>query len=284
MKIVNTVSEMQAIANNLKKSGKKIVCVPTMGYFHEGHLSLMRLAKNYGDIVITTLFVNPTQFGPNEDFNRYPRDFQRDSELANSVDVDFLFAPSVEEMYPDGYYTKVIVDKFTNIFEGKKRPGHFDGVATVVAKLFNATKPDVAIFGQKDFQQTFVVKQLIKDLLFDIKIVVAPIVRESDGLAMSSRNVYLSASERKIAPEIYKALSKAVDSIKDGVRDRKVINSIVIEYLRKFPQFYLDYVSAVNAENFDEPKEFKSGDNVVILVAVYLGTTRLIDNMIVTVP
>lgn len=284
MKIVNTVSEMQTIANNLRKSGKRIVCVPTMGYFHEGHLSLMRLARNYGDIVIATLFVNPTQFGANEDFHRYPRDFQRDSELANSVDVDFLFAPSVEEMYPDGYCTKVIVDKFTNIFEGEKRPGHFDGVATVVAKLFNATKPDVAIFGQKDFQQTFVVKQLIKDLLFDVKIVVAPIVREPDGLAMSSRNVYLSPNEREIAQEIYKALSKAVNSIKDGVRDRKVINSIVIEHLRKFPQFYIDYVSAVNAENFDGPKEFKSGDKVVILVAVYLGSTRLIDNMIVTVP
>ncbi|MEJ5285932.1 MAG: Pantoate--beta-alanine ligase [Candidatus Kapaibacterium sp.] len=284
MKIITKVEEMQKISEMHRQNGEKIVCVPTMGYFHEGHLNLMRIAKGYGDIVVVTLFVNPTQFGPNEDFERYPRNFQRDMELASSVGVDYLFAPTVEEMYPDGYATKVVVTKYTDKFEGVKRPGHFDGVATVVTKLFNATKPNVAIFGQKDYQQTLVVKQLVKDLLFDIDIIVAPIVREPDGLAMSSRNVYLSPEERTVANEIYNALNKGVEAIRNGEKRRKHINSIVIEHLRKFNQFYIDYVSAVNAENFEEPEVFRSGEKVVILVAVYLGKTRLIDNMLATVP
>ncbi|MCX7908511.1 MAG: pantoate--beta-alanine ligase [Ignavibacteria bacterium] len=284
MKIVNTVKEMQKIVDTHKKNGDRIVCVPTMGYFHEGHLSLMRIARDYGDIVITTLFVNPTQFGPNEDYQRYPRNFQRDVELASSVNIDYLFSPSVEEMYPDNYHTKITVSKFTDKLEGVKRPGHFDGVATIVAKLFNATKPEVAIFGQKDYQQVLVVKQLVKDLLYDINIVVAPIVREPDGLAMSSRNVYLSQEERNIAPEIFRALNLGIEAVQKGEKRRKIINSIVIEHLRKFPQFFVDYVSAVNAEDFSEPNEFHSGDKIVILVAVFLGKTRLIDNMITTVP
>lgn len=284
MKIITKVAEMQKISESHKQNGERVVCVPTMGFFHKGHLSLMEIAREYGDIVVVTLFVNPTQFGPNEDYERYPRNFQRDSELAESVGVDYLFAPTVEEMYPDGYSTKIVVSKFTDKFEGVKRPGHFDGVATIVTKLFHATKPDVAIFGQKDYQQTFVVKQLVKDLLFDIQIVVAPIYREPDGLALSSRNVYLSPEERSVAAEIYKALTKGIDAIKNGEKRRKVINSIVLEHLRKVNQFYIDYVAAVNGEDLTEPEEFKSGEKVVILVAVYLGKTRLIDNMLVTVP
>ncbi len=284
MKVVSCVKEMQKITNTHRQEGKRIVCVPTMGYFHEGHLNLMRLARDYGEIVITTLFVNPTQFGPNEDFERYPRNFQRDCELAEKVRVDYLFAPSVEEMYPDNYFTKIVISKFTDKFEGIKRPGHFDGVATVVAKLFNATKPDVAIFGQKDFQQTLVVKQLVKELHFDIKIVVAPIVREPDGLAMSSRNVYLSEQERTVAPKIFQALSLGAEAIKRGEKRRKQINAIVLQHLRTVPEFYIDYVSAVDSETFEEPDEFSSGQTVVILVAVYLGKTRLIDNIMVTVP
>jgi pantoate--beta-alanine ligase len=284
MKIVNTVSEMHKIVNEHKKKGDKIVCVPTMGYFHEGHLSLMRLGREYGDVLVVTLFVNPTQFGPNEDYERYPRNFQRDSDLARSVGVDYLFAPSVEEMYPDGYSTKIVVTKFTDKFEGIKRPGHFDGVATIVAKLFNATMPDIAIFGQKDYQQTFVVRQMVKDLLFDVKIVVAPTVREPDGLAMSSRNVYLSQEERNVAPELFKALNLGREAILNGEKRRKVINSIVLEHIRKYPQFYIDYVSAVHGDTFEEPDEFNSGDNVCILAAVFLGKTRLIDNVLVTVP
>jgi pantoate--beta-alanine ligase len=284
MVVVEKVKEMQKIIDSHRSEGKRIVCVPTMGYFHKGHLSLMELAREYGEIVVTTLFVNPTQFGPNEDFERYPRNFQRDFELAQSVGIDYLFAPKIEEMYPDNFYTKVIVGKFTDKFEGVKRPGHFDGVATVVTKLFNATKPDVAIFGQKDFQQALVIKQLVKELLFDIKIIVAPIVREADGLAMSSRNVYLSEEERKLAPRIFEALNLGIKAVQNGERRRKQINSIVLQHLRQFREFFIDYVSAVDSETLDEPEEFSPGQTVVILVAVYLGKTRLIDNVLVTVP
>jgi pantoate--beta-alanine ligase len=284
MVVVEKVKEMQKIIDSHRSEGKRIVCVPTMGYFHKGHLSLMELAREYGEIVVTTLFVNPTQFGPNEDFERYPRNFQRDFELAQSVGIDYLFAPTIEEMYPDNFYTKVIVGKFTDKFEGVKRPGHFDGVATVVTKLFNATKPDVAIFGQKDFQQALVIKQLVKELLFDIKIIVAPIVREADGLAMSSRNVYLSEEERKLAPRIFEALNLGIKAVQNGERQRKQINSIVLQHLRQFREFFIDYVAAVDSETLDEPEEFSPGQTVVILVAVYLGKTRLIDNVLVTVP
>jgi len=284
MVVVEKVKEMQKIIDSHRSEGKRIVCVPTMGYFHKGHLSLMELAREYGEIVVTTLFVNPTQFGPNEDFERYPRNFQRDFELAQSVGIDYLFAPTIEEIYPDNFYTKVIVGKFTDKFEGVKRPGHFDGVATVVTKLFNATKPDVAIFGQKDFQQALVIKQLVKELLFDIKIIVAPIVREADGLAMSSRNVYLSEEERKLAPRIFEALNLGIKAVQNGERRRKQINSIVLQHLRQFREFFIDYVAAVDSETLDEPEEFSPGQTVVILVAVYLGKTRLIDNVLVTVP
>jgi len=284
MVVVEKVKEMQKIIDSHRSEGKRIVCVPTMGYFHKGHLSLMELAREYGEIVVTTLFVNPTQFGPNEDFERYPRNFQRDFELAQSVGIDYLFAPTIEEMYPDNFYTKVIVGKFTDKFEGVKRPGHFDGVATVVTKLFNATKPDVAIFGQKDFQQALVIKQLVKELLFDIKIIVAPIIREADGLAMSSRNVYLSEEERKLAPRIFEALNLGIKAVQNGERRRKQINSIVLQHIRQFREFFIDYVSAVDSETLDEPEEFSPGQTVVILVAVYLGKTRLIDNVLVTVP
>jgi pantoate--beta-alanine ligase len=284
MVVVEKVKEMQKIIDSHRSEGKRIVCVPTMGYFHKGHLSLMELAREYGEIVVATLFVNPTQFGPNEDFERYPRNFQRDFELAQSVGIDYLFAPTIEEMYPDNFYTKVIVGKFTDKFEGVKRPGHFDGVATVVTKLFNATKPDVAIFGQKDFQQALVIKQLVKELLFDIKIIVAPIVREADGLAMSSRNVYLSEEERKLAPRIFEALNLGIKAVQNGERRRKQINSIVLQHLRQFREFFIDYVAAVDSETLDEPEEFSPGQTVVILVAVYLGKTRLIDNVLVTVP
>jgi len=176
------------------------------------------------------------------------------------------------------------VGKFTDKFEGVKRPGHFDGVATVVTKLFNATKPDVAIFGQKDFQQALVIKQLVKELLFDIKIIVAPIVREADGLAMSSRNVYLSEEERKLAPRIFEALNLGIKAVQNGERRRKQINSIVLQHLRQYREFFIDYVAAVDSETLDEPEEFSPGQTVVILVAVYLGKTRLIDNVLVTVP
>lgn len=284
MEIVSKVVEMQKISENHRKNGDIIVCVPTMGYFHEGHLNLMRLAKNYGNVVIVTLFVNPTQFGPNEDFERYPRDFKRDKELAQSVGVDYLFVPPVEEMYPDGYLTIVKPTKFVDKFEGIKRPGHFDGVATVVTKLFNVTKPHFAIFGQKDFQQTLVIKQLVKDLLFDINIVVAPTTRESNGLALSSRNTYLSDEDKKKASIIFQAIQKGIAEINNGEKRRKVINECIHQHLLSVPEINIEYACAVVPDTLDEPEEFISGQQVAILVAVYLGKTRLIDNAITTVP
>lgn len=209
MVVVQKIQEMKEIAKKLKKEGKSIGFVPTMGYLHEGHLSLVRLSKQQNDITIMSIFVNPIQFGPNEDYDRYPRDFERDKSLAEKEGVDYIFYPSVEEMYPEDFKTVVSVKKITEIMCGKSRPGHFDGVATVVLKLFNIVNPDRAYFGQKDAQQLAVIKQMVKDLNLDVEIVPCPIVREQDGLAMSSRNVYLSEEERKSATVLYRALNLA---------------------------------------------------------------------------
>lgn len=284
MKIIYKVKEMQAISDSLRKNGDTIVFVPTMGFLHEGHLNLVRLAKEFGNRVVVSIFVNPTQFGQNEDFHRYPRDFERDIKLLTGLNVDYLFAPDISEMYPDDFYTRVRVTKYTDKFEGIKRPGHFDGVATVVTKLFNAIKPNIAIFGQKDFQQTFVVKQLVKELLFDIKIVIAPTTRQANGLAMSSRNTYLTPEEQEKATIIFKSIQKAIELIQKGEKRRKIINATIIQNLRTVPEIKIDYASAVDADTLEEPEEFHSGQHIAILVAVFLGTTRLIDNGITTVP
>jgi pantoate--beta-alanine ligase len=284
MKIVKTVREMQQLSDKLRENKTKIACVPTMGYFHDGHVSLMKRGKELADVVVTTLFVNPTQFAPNEDFEDYPRDFERDANLAEAAGVDILFNPSVKEMYPDGYNTFVQIKGVTDKFEGQRRPTHFNGVATVVSKLFNAVKPHIAIFGQKDYQQTLVIKQLTKDLLFDIKIHVAPTQRQSDGLAMSSRNVYLSTEQRSKASAIYEALQQGITAIESGEKRRKIINATMQNVLRQVQAFQIDYCSAANAEDFDEPEEFLPGQKIVLLIAAYMGKTRLIDNAVCTSP
>lgn len=284
MKVVSKVSEMQSIARDLKSSGKKIAVVPTMGYLHEGHLSLVRKASELADVVITTIFVNPKQFAPNEDFERYPRDFERDKKLLEETHCDYVFYPEISEMYPIGFSTSITMTGITKVFEGESRPTHFDGVALVVLKLFNITKADVAIFGQKDYQQTLVVKQLVKDLNLDIEIVVAPIVRESNGLAMSSRNRYLSEKERESASIIFYALEEAKRAIASGERRRKIINSIVISTLRTVPEIKIDYVHTVKAHNLELVDEFMPGEEVVILIACWLGRTRLIDNSLTRIP
>lgn len=284
MKIVNKVNEMQEIADSLRRNGDIIVFVPTMGYLHNGHLNLVRLAKDYGSITVVSIFVNPTQFGPNEDFHRYPRNLERDTNLLQELNVDFLFVPDINEIYPDNFYTIVKVSKYTHKFEGIKRPEHFDGVSTVVTKLFNAVKPHIAIFGQKDFQQTLVVKQLVKDLLFDIKIVVAPTTRHSNGLAMSSRNNYLTPDEQEKAAIIFKAIQKCIELIQNGEKRRKVINETLIQILQEVPEIKIDYACSVDSNTLEEPEVFSSGEQIAILVAVYLGTTRLIDNGITTAP
>lgn len=284
MEIVRTVKEMQSISNKLRAEGKSIACVPTMGYLHEGHISLITRANEIADISVATLFVNPTQFAPNEDFTRYPRDFDRDCSLCKDAGLDYLFVPNEVEMYPSGYNTEISIKGISDKFEGVFRPIHFNGVATVVAKLFNAVRPDMAIFGQKDYQQTLVVKQMVRDMLMGVSIVVAPTVREADGLAKSSRNIYLNPEQRQIALTLYNALRDAISAIESGEKRRKVINGTMHNTIRSAGAFQIDYASSADAANLDEPEEFISGQKIVLLIAVYLGKTRLIDNYLVTLP
>lgn len=282
MKIITKVREMQEISESIRREGKKIACVPTMGYLHEGHLSLVKKGKELADVVITTNFVNPTQFAPNEDFEQYPRDLERDCKLLEEAGADYVFAPSAEEMYP-GYNTEINIKGVSQKFEGLFRPIHFNGVASVVAKLFIATKPHYAIFGQKDYQQTLVVKQMVRDMLLETEIVVSPIIREEDGLARSSRNIYLSQGERQIATTLHNALLAAKTTIEAGVRNRDRINSVMKNYINETGAFKIDYASIADAETLEEPMDFKSGQKAVLLVAAYLGKTRLIDNELVVI-
>lgn len=282
MKIITKVREMQEVSESIRREGKKIACVPTMGYLHEGHLSLVKKGKVLADVVITTNFVNPTQFAPNEDFEQYPRDLERDCKLLEEAGADYVFAPSAEEMYP-GYNTEINIKGVSQKFEGLFRPIHFNGVASVVAKLFIATKPHYAIFGQKDYQQTLVVKQMVRDMLFETEIVVSPIIREEDGLARSSRNIYLSQGERQIATTLHNALLAAKTTIEAGVRNRDRINSVMKNYINETGAFKIDYASIADAETLEEPMDFKSGQKAVLLVAAYLGKTRLIDNELVVI-
>jgi pantoate--beta-alanine ligase len=283
MRIISKVKEMQKVADELRKEGKIIGVVPTMGYLHEGHLSLIRLAKEKSDVVITTIFVNPLQFAPNEDYDRYPRDFERDVKLAQSAGCDIIFHPSVEEMYPQNFLTYVEVDKLTKVLEGEFRPTHFRGVTTVVAKLFNITKPHIAVFGQKDAQQALIIKQMVRDLNFDIEIIVAPIIREPDGLAMSSRNVYLSDSERKDATVLYESLKLAEKLIENGERNSKNIILKMEELIKSKPTAMIDYIAIVEPETLEKVETLSEGKEYLIALAVRIGSTRLIDNTIVKI-
>ncbi|MFA7627779.1 MAG: pantoate--beta-alanine ligase [Candidatus Kapaibacterium sp.] len=284
MEIVKSISDMQKIAKDNKLKGLKTALVPTMGYLHDGHLSLIRKGKELADIVITTLFVNPTQFGPNEDFDKYPRDYERDFKLCSENGSDYLFFPEVNEMYPIGFNSSIIIKGITEKFEGQFRPTHFSGVATVVAKLFNSCSPDIAVFGQKDYQQTLLIKKLVKDLNFGIDIVVAPTVREKDGLAKSSRNTYLPPELRAKAGVIFYAMEQAKSAIAKGETDRKRLNSIMMVALKTVAEIRIDYAAAAIASNLEEPDIFLPGDEVVLLFAVQLGKTRLIDNSVVKIP
>lgn len=284
MRIIKTIKEMQQISFENKLKGYKIACVPTMGFLHEGHLSLIRRGKELAEVVITTLFVNPTQFAPNEDFSKYPRDFDRDFKLCEENGCDYIFFPEVSEMYPKGFNTSIVISGVTDKFEGEFRPTHFQGVATVVAKLFNCTRPDVAIFGQKDYQQTLLIKRLVKDLDFGIDIEVSKTVRESDGLAMSSRNTYLSPELRAKAGVVFYAMEEVKRAISLGETNRKNINSLLIVALKSVQEIKIDYAASAISCNLDEPDHFFPGDEIVILIAVYLGKTRLIDNTLIKIP
>ncbi|MCX7975145.1 MAG: pantoate--beta-alanine ligase [Candidatus Aminicenantes bacterium] len=277
MQIVATISEMKAITKKKREEGKRIGFVPTMGYLHECHLSLVRARRQENDVAIVSIFVNPIQFGPNEDFNCYPRDLERDRLLLEKEGVDYLFYPSVQEMYPPDYKTYVEVTELQDGLCGRSRPGHFRGVATVVLKLFNIISPDVAYFGQKDAQQTVIIRQMVRDLNLGIEIKIMPIVRDEDGLALSSRNTYLSLEERKASLAIPRGLQEAAQLIERGIRDCTVIKKRIEEIIKSEPALRIDYVEIVDPENL-KPLE-RIDKEALIALAVYCGQTRLIDNL-----
>ncbi len=277
MRIVRSPKVMQKICGGLKREGKIIGLVPTMGYLHEGHLSLVRIARRRSDVLVLSLFVNPTQFGPKEDFERYPRDFRRDKSLLKREECDFVFAPRTKEIYPDEYLTYVNVDKITQELEGAMRPGHFRGVTTVVAKLFNIIRPDIAVFGQKDAQQAVVLKKMVDDLNYGIKMMIAPTVREKDGLAISSRNVYLSKKERRQARVLYQALRAAKEMIRKGERRATKVASKMRTLIGGQSLAKIEYVAITDAHSLELLNELKG--EILISSAVRFGKTRLIDNI-----
>lgn len=283
LEVQRNVKEMQRRSRMLREAGKRIGVVPTMGYLHEGHLSLIRIARDHADVVITTLFVNPAQFGPTEDLARYPRDFDRDCALAEKAGTAILFAPDTENMYPEGYSTYVTVEGITDVLEGKSRPGHFRGVATIVTKLFNITNPHVAVFGQKDAQQVAVIRRMVEDLNIDVELIIGPIVREPDGLAMSSRNTYLSPIERKEAVVLSHALAFAERSIKNGERHSAAILLGMRQVITASSSGKVEYLSCADNRTLRELEHLERGDHVLISMAVRFGTTRLIDNTVVVV-
>ncbi len=278
MRIVYEPYEMQEIANKYREWGKTIGFVPTMGYLHKGHLSLVKEAKKNNDVTFVSIFVNPTQFAPNEDLDKYPRDIERDEELLKKEGVDFLFYPTVENMYPNGFQTYVSVESLTQVLEGASRPTHFRGVTTVVSKLFNITKPHRAYFGKKDAQQLIVIKKMVEDLNFDVEIVGLPIVREEDGLAMSSRNKYLNKKEREEAVCLYQSLQRAKEMIDNGTDDAETIKREMYKTINKYEIPKIDYISINSLSELKELEKIEKG-NTLISLAVFVGKTRLIDNL-----
>lgn len=275
MKVVTRLQELWEERAHL---AQPLGFVPTMGYLHEGHLSLVRRAREECASVVVSIFVNPTQFGPQEDLARYPRDLPRDLGLLEPLGVDVVWTPTVEEMYPPGYQTWVIVEKLTQPLEGAMRPGHFRGVTTVVSKLFNAVQPQKAYFGQKDAQQAAVIRQMTRDLSYPIEIIVCPTVREPDGLAMSSRNTYLSPAERQAARVLYRALSAARTAYIQGERDAERLRQIMRQVLGEEPLAQVQYVSCADYETLEELEEVRG--KALLSLAVFIGKTRLIDNVV----
>lgn len=278
METVTTVAEVRSLVRQWKKEGKSIGFVPTMGCLHEGHGSLISCARE-NDRVIVSIFVNPMQFGENEDFASYPRDFEKDCRFCKSFGADLVFSPSPSEIYTQGFCSFVDMSGLTENLCGKSRPGHFRGVCTVVTKLFNIVNPHRAYFGEKDAQQLAVIKRMVKDLNMDIEIIGCPIVRETDGLAKSSRNSYLSAEERKAALILYKAVRHAEQLVKSGVTDSDTIISTMRRIIQSEPLARIDYVKAVSGLTMEDIDKIEP--KVLIAIAVYIGKTRLIDNLIV---
>jgi pantoate--beta-alanine ligase len=278
MEIIRTVRAMQQWADAHRRQGKRNGFVPTMGYLHEGHLSLVRIAREKTDVVVASIFVNPMQFGPGEDLDRYPRDFPRDEKLLATEKTDAIYYPGVNEMYLGDFSTWVGVEKLTRNLCGANRPGHFLGVTTVVAKLFNAVKPHVAVFGAKDAQQAYVIRRMARDLDFDIDVVVAPTVREPDGLAMSSRNAYLSQEERTEALVLHRALQLGSQMAAQGERDARRVTAAMSQLIQG-TSGRIDYISIVDTMTLSEVSEIKG--EVLIALAVFFGRTRLIDNVVI---
>jgi pantoate--beta-alanine ligase len=283
IQIINDPREMQARADAQRVAGKRIAVVPTMGALHEGHFSLIRLARTQADLVITTIFVNPTQFGKGEDFERYPRDLGRDTSLCAGAGTDIVFVPEISTMYTEGYRTFVTVEGISEVLEGAARPGHFRGVATVVTKLLGITKPHLAVFGQKDAQQVVILKRLVLDLNLDVTIVVGPIVREKDGLAMSSRNVYLSPEQRAEAPILYRALQLGMTMIRKGERRGPTVSHAMRALITGGSSGIVEYVSIADSSSLDEKQLLGTGEELLLSLAVQFGSTRLIDNLMLIV-
>ena len=279
MQVVRQIKEMQKISDGLRKEGRRIGFVPTMGYLHEGHLYLVKKAKELCDSVVVSIFVNPTQFGPGEDFQRYPRDEEGDREKLDREGVDFLFIPEVSEMYPSRYQTYVDVTEVSKGLCGDFRPGHFRGVATVVAKLFTIVKPHVSVFGEKDYQQLLVIKKMVEDLNFDIEIIPGVLVREEDGIAMSSRNTYLSPEERQRALILYRSLMKGKELFQSGERKASSLLKAVTESIKSIGGVTLQYVEIRDAETLERIENVDKP--AVIALAVIVGSVRLIDNIII---
>ncbi|MDD2553477.1 MAG: pantoate--beta-alanine ligase [Desulfotomaculaceae bacterium] len=278
MLIFHDIAEIREFVRQARGKGHSIGLVPTMGYLHEGHLSLMRQAKKQCDTVIISIFVNPTQFGPGEDLASYPRDLDRDAAMAEGVGVDAVFNPAAAEIYPPGYSTYIDVERITEKLCGASRPGHFRGVATVVAKLFNIVKPDYAFFGQKDAQQVLVIKRMAADLNMEVEVVTVPTVREPNGLAMSSRNVYLEPDQRQAALILSSSLNRAAAAVRSGERDAAKIRQLVIDLIKAEPLAEIDYVEIYSHPDL-EPVEVIKGPALLAL-AVKMGRARLIDNII----
>lgn len=280
MELIDNIEKMQKRSEGIRLSGRKIGLFPTLGFLHEGHLELIRKGRKISDKLVMSLFVNPTQFGPNEDFDKYPRDMDGDISKAEREGVDIVFLPSPGEMYPDEFQSSVKVEKITRFLCGKSRPGHFEGVTTVVAKLFNIIKPHFAMFGRKDFQQVAVIRRMVKDLNMDIKIIDVPTVREHDGLAMSSRNKYLSREERKSALSLKEAIDIADQMVKDGETSSQAVISTVKKTILSYPFTSIEYINICDPVSLEDRDIIKRKS--LLAMAVKVGDTRLIDNCLLS--
>lgn len=282
MKVFKSVEEMRSACRAAKRTDQRLGFVPTMGALHEGHLSLVRAAREQSNVVAVSIFVNPTQFGPNEDFSKYPRSFERDCELLDKEGVDLLFVPSVEEMYPNGTVTWVTVEGLSDKLCGRSRPGHFRGVTTVLAKLFNIVEPDLAFFGQKDAAQLAIIRRMVRDLNFPVQIVGCPIVREPDGLAMSSRNAYLNPQQRRSALVLYRSLMEIQNAFEQGEHSAAKLIEAGKRVFDSEPAVRLDYLEIVDADTMEAAEDVWGG--MLAAAAAFVSTTRLIDNVVLGAP